>query len=121
MMSRTDTTYFAKGTDYSAISLPYGDGTVNMYFVMPSSGTSIDSFIKTLDVNKFNEIKQNLQPRSYFSIRIPKYKMEYGTKSLKNILIDLGMADSFGSSANFSGIANGLYVDDVLQGNYRRK
>lgn len=116
MMSATDTIEFGKGTDYSAIRLPYGAGRVSMYCILPAEGLALDKFISDLSVAKFNEIKQSLSPRKNFSVKLPKFKMEYGVKSLETVLNTLGINKAFTpSQADFTGITDAtLWVEDVL-------
>ncbi|HYH03962.1 MAG TPA: serpin family protein [Bacillota bacterium] len=115
MMQANNTVEFGKGTDYSAIRLPYGTKKISMYCILPAQSLSIDSFIAGLNVAKFNEIKQSLVSREYFSVKLPKFKMAYGAQSLKTALNTLGMTKAFDSQADFSGITTApIYVDDVL-------
>jgi serine protease inhibitor len=116
MMHSNTAAEFGKGTDYSAIRLPYGKQQISMYCVLPAEGLAIDSFISGLTVDKFNEIKRSLSARTFFDVRLPKLKMAYGAKSLKTVLNRLGMDKAFNfGQADFSGISNEpLWVDDVL-------
>jgi serpin B len=116
MMRKKDTTLFGRGDDYVAVSLPYGEEKVSMYCVMPNKDVHIDNFIENLNEEKFAEIKDSLKKRGDFSVNIPKFKMEYGKKSLKNILKNMGMKDSFeAGKADFSGISDeDIFVSDVL-------
>jgi serine protease inhibitor len=116
MMYSNTAADFGKGTDYSAIRLPYGKQQISMYCVLPAEGLAIDNFISGLTVDKFNEIKRSLSARSFFDVKLPKFKMAYGAKSLKTVLNRLGMNKAFNfGQADFSGISNEpLWVDDVL-------
>jgi serine protease inhibitor len=116
MMQSNDTTEFGKGADYSAIRLPYGNKRISMYCILPAEGLSIDSFISSLNVNKFNEIRRSLTARPYFNVKLPKLKLTYGAKSLVTDLNRLGMNKAFDSAqADFSGISNEpLWVEDIL-------
>ncbi|MEN8905484.1 MAG: serpin family protein [Clostridiales bacterium] len=115
MMMKYDDIEFSKGEDYSAVKLPYGEEKVSMYCVLPTKETSIDTFIQTLTMDKFTEIKDNLTLKSHFYLGLPKFKMEYGTKSIKKQLRDMGMSSAFSLIADFSGISdNSILVSDVL-------
>jgi serine protease inhibitor len=107
---------FGKGTDYSVIRLPYGEKKVSMYCILPAKGLTIENFITGLSVDKFNEIKQSLSTRNFFSVKLPKFKMAYGAISLETGLNRLGMIQAFDPGrADFSGITDGrIWVDDVL-------
>jgi serpin B len=45
---------------------------------------------------------------------MPKYKMEYGVKLLNDALKALGMELAFTPMAEFSGIAEGIFISRVL-------
>jgi serine protease inhibitor len=116
MMHAEGIAEFGKGTNYSAVRLPYGKEKISMYCILPAKGESIDSFISGLSMDKFNEIKQSLSAWNGFSVKLPKFKMTYGTKRLKTVLRTLGMNQAFNAAqADFSGItAEPVWVDDVL-------
>jgi serpin B len=85
-----------------------------MYCILPAQGLSVDQLISGLSVAKFNEIKQSLSNRDNFDVYLPKFKMTYGVKSLVTALKTLGMIKAFNAEADFSGIADSIYVSDVL-------
>jgi serine protease inhibitor len=116
MMHAARLTEFGKGTDYSAVRLPYGEERVSMYCILPAQGLSVDQLISGLSVAKFNEIKQSLSKRYDFNVYLPKFKMTYGVKRLKTTLKTLGMNQAFDAwQADFSGITTEpLWVEDVL-------
>jgi serine protease inhibitor len=116
MMQAYRTIEFGKGTDYSVIRLPYGEKKVSMYCILPAKGLTIENLITGLSVDKFNEIKQSLSTRNFFSVKLPKFKMAYGAISLETGLNRLGMIQAFDPGrADFSGITDGrIWVDDVL-------
>jgi serine protease inhibitor len=116
MMHAARLTEFGKGTDYSAVRLPYGEERVSMYCILPAQGLSVDQLISGLSVAKFNEIKQSLSKWNDFNVYLPKFKMTYGVKRLKTTLKTLGMNQAFDAwQADFSGITTEpLWVEDVL-------
>jgi serine protease inhibitor len=116
MMHAVRATEYGKGTDYSAIRLPYGEKKVSMYWILPTPGLSVNDFISGLSVAKFNEIKQSLTNWNNFHVYVPKFKMTYGVKSLKDMLQIMGIKQAFAAGqADFSGISpQPFWVDDVL-------
>jgi len=64
--------------------------------------------------DKWNEILDNITETDDVNLQIPKFKLEYGIKSLKDSLSSLGMEEAFEDRADFSGIREGLYIDEVL-------
>jgi serine protease inhibitor len=115
MMVKYDDVEVARGSDYTVVRLPYGEEKVGMYCILPSEGTYIDTFIQTLTLDKFNDMKNRLVLREDFYIGLPKFKMEYGVKSIKKQLSDMGMNKMFTTSAEFPGITDeSVLVSDVL-------
>lgn len=109
MMTREDQypSYYA--ADFTAISLPYGNGRVSMYIFLPSQNSSLDQFLEDLNAENWqNWIAQFSEQKIW--LQIPKYKFEYKT-NLKNVLSTLGMGIAFDESlANF----NRMVSDDVI-------
>jgi serpin B len=109
--------YYAEDS-FSAIKLPYGKEKMSMYIILPDKEASIDTVIESLNVDKWNSIKDLFVTREV-SLTIPKYKMEYGIKSLKDALTALGMGVAFDLEiADFSGIykpdETPCWISDVL-------
>lgn len=105
---------FGSGTGYKAVRLPYGDGKIAMYCILPDEGAGINDFINTLDSSKWNAIKQSIKKSNDLELTLPRFKVEYGTKSLQKALSAMGMDEAFKTSADFSGIAPKLFMSDVL-------
>jgi len=114
MMSRTDDYEYAKGKGYKAIRLPYGKDKTSMHVVLPDEGVDINEFIENMTPEQWNDIKTSLKKTSGVQLKLPKFKLEYGIKSLSGSLKDLGMEKAFASNADFCGIREGIYIDDVL-------
>ncbi|WP_346897307.1 serpin family protein [Clostridium sp. UBA7503] len=110
-----DKTFYGEKNDFKAIKMPYDNGKVSMYAVLPKEGLNIDNFINNLDMNKWNSIKKSIgKEQEAVNVSFPKFEMEYGTKELKGPLMDLGMKDIFSDRANLSGIRENIYVSSVL-------
>jgi len=115
MMERKDTIEYGAKEDFKVVRLPYGKGTTSMYCVLPAKDVSINDFIKTLDVNKWEEIKNSISKAENVTLNIPRFKIAYGTKELRDCLIAMGMEEAFTERADFSGISEGLlFIDSVI-------
>lgn len=115
MMERMDRIEYGQKEDFKAVRLPYGEGKTSMYCILPSEDISINDFIKTLDADKWQEIRQSVSEVGDVLLNIPRFKMEYESKDLKEFLISMGMEEAFLEEADFSGISDeGLYIDSVL-------
>lgn len=114
MMSRTGSYEYAKGKGFKAIRLPYGKDKTSMHVVLPDEGVDINEFIEKMAPEQWNNIKSSLKKTSDVQLKLPKFKLEYGIKSLSDSLKVLGMEKAFAADADFSGIREGVYINDVL-------
>lgn len=112
MMQRVGKIEYCTTDDYQAVRLPYGNKKTGMVVILPNS--DINEFIKNIDSNSWNKLLSQLKPVSDLNLQLPKFKMEYGIKELKKSLSELGMGIIFTDSADFSGIAEGLFINKVM-------
>ncbi|HQD51075.1 MAG TPA: serpin family protein, partial [Defluviitaleaceae bacterium] len=104
MMSKKDEIEYGEGDDFKVVRLPYGEEKVSMYCILPAENIPINDFIKELDSNKWEEIKNSVYARKDLYLNIPRFKIEYGIKNLNNCLIAMGMEEAFlQDKADFSG------------------
>jgi len=114
MMSRFGKVYYGANEDYKTVKLPYGDEKISMYFILPEDNENINDFIENMDLNKFSEIRNNINEMDDVILQIPKYKLEYGIKNLNNALINMGMGSAFDERADFSKIREDIFISRVL-------
>ena len=97
-----------------ALRMPYKGETMDMVFVLPDEGETMDSFEKRLESVDFSKI--NWDGKLNVHVVIPRFKVE-STHPLMSKLKEMGAADMFSGSANLSGISSDrdLYVSEVLQ------
>lgn len=112
MMKKSESFVMAESDEYRAVSLPYGEGKVAMAVILPNG--DINEFINDFSKEKWDELLKDFRPAGNVQLQLPKFRMEYGVKELKNVLTSLGMGEIFSEYANFSRIADNLYVDSVL-------
>jgi serpin B len=92
--------------DFSVARFPYGRDKIAMYIFLPQKDVAIDGFTDKLSQSSFDYIISHLSLQRELKVRVPKFKLEYGTKRLNNVLQNLGMNIAFSpNEANFSGIA----------------
>jgi serine protease inhibitor len=118
MMSTSGNFSFYSEEDFKVARLPYGRDKIAMYIFLPSEGVSVESLLGGLNQTTFDDILSRLYPVDDLKVKLPKFKLEYGTKRLNDALIHLGMGEAFDmQTANFSGIApidqENLYIDFV--------
>ncbi|SKC68897.1 serpin family protein [Maledivibacter halophilus] len=85
-----------------------------MYLLLPNENVTMDEFINNLNKDTWHEMKESLQETKDVYVKIPRFKVEYGIKDLKNVLRQLGMEEAFSESADFSGIKEGIFISRVL-------
>jgi len=107
-----------EGDGYTAVRLPYGDGEMAMYCILPDEDTPINDFIQKLDVSVWNQIKNSIVKREDGDLYLPRFKVEYaknGNGSIMESLKALGMEKVFRDDADLSGIFEiDTCINDVL-------
>ncbi|MDR2042090.1 MAG: serpin family protein [Tannerella sp.] len=104
---------YAKTETFEIVELPYGNAAFDMTLLLPATGVSVASILETLDAAAWDDALLKLVQTS-IDIRLPRFKVEYG-RTLNGDLKTLGMTSMFGAEADFSLIADSLYVSKVLQ------
>jgi serine protease inhibitor len=112
MMNKTDKYKYAQTSEYRAIELPYGSGSVSMYCILPETG-NVNDFIATFDNSKWSEIKSKLAMAGSIHLSIPRFKIEYKPQKLNDKLKELGMEEAFSRGADFTGIADDVWISSV--------
>ena len=104
---------YIKGDGYAAVRLPYGQEKFAMYILLPGEGIDIDSIVNNMDQTKWQQMIGNFEDTD-IRLSMPKYKMEYGVKLLNDVLSDMGMGIAFGPEADFSNIADGIFISRIM-------
>ena len=117
MMFTSGNFSYYSGKNCKIARLPYGRDKVAMYIFLPDKDVSFDSFIANLNQTTHDEYMSKLKTVD-LDVRLPKFKVEYGVKQLKDVLKKLGMEIAFDRfEANFAGMAstdpNNLYIGFV--------
>lgn len=119
MMSRTGQYPVYYGENFYAINLPYGEGQMGMYIFLPNHKSDIDNFVDSINTEQWENWMEQFRERE-LQISIPKFKLEYGTKVLNDVLTSLGMGVAFDEdNADFSRMADldavggNLYITKV--------
>lgn len=119
MMSQSGQYRYLKGDDFQVVTLPYGEGRVNMYVFLPDKGTSLEQFQTKVTVENWEAWMKDLRFRfEPGTVMLPRFKIEYQTQ-LNDVLKALGMAEAFDQNvADLSRIASinqtgRLYISEV--------
>lgn len=114
MHQKFDTQYYEDETVQMA-SKPFGQGTFNMYFILPREGVTMNSVAEAFATN-FAQWCNDAR-RYEVELSLPRFKADYGT-SLKDALQTMGMHSVFTPGiADFSGITKKepIYIGNILQ------
>jgi len=118
MMLNTKLSYFNDDTTGAEMArLPYGTGRISMYVVLPPLGQPLGTYLDGINTGTLDTYFSGMTTRT-LQVEMPKLKLEYGVKDLKDALTKLGMGVAFNSSAaDLSGLAHDpgqrLYIDYV--------
>ncbi len=108
-------TYYGEGEDFRVVELPYGDGKISMYVVLPSGNKTLEDLMDTMSTEKWQKIKASIgKDKESVNLAIPSFKFEYGTKELNSALANLGMKEAFSNKANFNGIREDVFISQVM-------
>jgi serine protease inhibitor len=113
MMHQSGSYAYLQGSNFQAVSLPYGQGRFSMLIVLPNSGVSLSSFAASITPEAIGGWVGQAQ-MTQGSIALPKFTATYGV-SLPPALSSLGMGIALCSShmADFSALAPSVCVSDV--------
>mmetsp|Transcript_30574 Transcript_30574/g.43393 ORF Transcript_30574/g.43393 Transcript_30574/m.43393 type:complete len:427 (+) Transcript_30574:3-1283(+) len=112
--------YPLKGkTKVQVVKLPYGEkDEFNAVVMLPSEDGTIDQIISELTPHLWNSWNKGLMLDD-IGLSMPRFKLEYGVKSLKSALNKMGLRAVFESQSDDPQLLNmtpekDAYLDDVL-------
>jgi serpin B len=100
------------------LELPYKGNEISMVVILPMEIEGIKELENTITAEKLNDLMSEMEPTKV-DLYFPKFKIDWGTFSLNDALIALGMPDAFDRGekpADFSGIngKGGIWISDVF-------
>lgn len=116
LMALTESLPYMETDRFQAISLPYGEGGLNMNVFLPSESSSLDEFSTSLTAGKLEEWSGEFS-KEEVSLKLPAFQLEYKSE-LKESLKTLGMESAFDNRANLSKLVQEnvrLKISSVLQ------
>jgi serpin B len=113
MMRQTESFGYTEGDDYQAVELPYDGGELSMVILLPDSG-EFSGFESSLDFEKLQGIIDDISYQE-IALTMPKFEFE-SSFDLKQTLSEMGMANAFSDSADFSGMTGKreLFIAEVV-------
>lgn len=118
MMSAEIDCSMVRGQDWSLLELDYEDHEVSMVIVMPEGDRTLEELEAMLVNDGLNDLLASSGERE-IQVRMPSFEFRYSF-SVRDALVALGMTDAFDFSADFGGIAEDVFIDDVLHEAYVR-
>lgn len=104
--------------NFQAVSLPYGDGEMNMHVFLPAEDSSLAEFKTAMNEEKWAGWLTAFEPK-LGTVMLPKFKMEYEVM-LNDTLKSLGMQTAFSSVdlSNMFETSSGLFISEIIQKSY---
>jgi serpin B len=104
-MRREGTMRWARGTGFTAVDLPYGNGAFSMTVILPDSGRTADALATSLDAKAWDALVASLH-ETRVELALPKFTMKYEDE-WTDVLSTLGMPTAFTDAADFSRMVQG--------------
>ncbi|RNF41212.1 hypothetical protein EEX84_02370 [Planococcus salinus] len=117
MTLRSELSYL-ETKNFQAVSLPYGEGEMNMHVFLPAEDSSLDKFKASMSEEKWAAWLTEFKAKEG-TVMLPKFELEYEV-NLNNTLQRLGMETAF-SSVDLSNMfeeSSGLFISEVKQKSY---
>ena len=110
MMLTSEHLDYREGGGYQAVRLPYEGNNLSMYIFLPDVHTTPETILGKLSGHGWQRVTKSGFSSQHVNFVLPKFKVEYSVE-LGQPLQALGMKAAFSaSSADFSGIAPGLFI-----------
>ncbi len=116
MMALSEDLAYVESKDYEAVSLPYGEGEIEMNIFLPKEDRSVDEIIDLALNLDWQAWRESLSIQAG-NIYLPSFELEYES-SLISALQQLGIEKAFGGHAEFPFMIeenNDLQIGDVKQ------
>lgn len=115
MMHRNGKYEYTSNETYSAVRIPYGDGTFSMLVLLPNEGKSIDDILDKVDAQSVSLMGRSMG-EYLVDLKLPKFTTEVEIP-LNEIVSSLGAPSMFvASDADFSRMADGdIFISKMLQ------
>ncbi|MEO0025944.1 MAG: serpin family protein [candidate division WOR-3 bacterium] len=114
MMHRSGKFSYFAGAGFEAVEMPYGQGKISMFLLLPEEKTGLPALLKQLTPENWSAWRARFASRQG-EIALPRFRIEY-EQSLKPALSQLGMGLAFDlNRADFSAMCSQprLAIGDV--------
>lgn len=115
MMHRSDEYDYFSNDTYSAVEMPYGNGSFSMMVLLPNADKSIDEMLKQVTVDGLREMRSQKMENCVVDLKLPRFSTALSLP-LNDVISKLGAPTMFTGSADFSKFADGnLAISKMLQ------
>ena len=109
--------YLQSETAQGAV-LPYDDGRLAFFALMPEEGTELEGWLNSLDGDAFTQLLESRRDTEFLTLALPKFEAEWSGQ-LQDILSALGLDLAFDDTglADFSLLGdnpNGYFLSQVI-------
>lgn len=120
-MSMNDRFRYYGDDRFRAVALPYGEGRISLYVLLPAKEVGLDGLLTHLTPERWAELMTRM-PAQEGIVELPKVKLAYNTK-LNDAVKALGMERALTpGQADFSGLFEGhgtdLYISNIIHKTY---
>ncbi len=120
MYNGTEDELVIDSDDYIGTVLPYSDGSLSFVALLPKDESlSTEALMDKISADGgFAAVGESAEYR-YTRLYLPTFDIRYAS-SLNDLFISMGLGSAFGESADFTGIAEGIMIGNVLQNAHLR-
>lgn len=112
MMHQETSLELVDGEKYTALRVPYANGSFAMTILLPDEGIAVDDVIGELNSDEWNKIRTE-QPKQNMKLFLPRFKIECNYDLIPT-LNELGMKEAFSSPKGFGNISDQeIFISDV--------
>lgn len=113
IMKQTGDFRYAGFKDVQVLELPYSDTRIKLLIFLPRDKDGLKKLEDKINIDRYNKTLKSLKE---FEVTVSLPQFTYDSKfELSDVLKEMGMGQAFSPyAADFSGIAEGLYIFKVL-------
>ena len=116
MMHLEEKFRYYEDEELQIVELPYKGDELSMVVILPQETNGVKKVEDMLTAERLGALLSKMKAEK-IELILPKFKMTWGSFSLNDVLIELGMPDAFDEmKADFSGIngKGGIWIDNVF-------
>ena len=113
-LSGKNMSYLADKDGITALAVPYSDGNLEMDIMMSADESkTINDVFDPAKADEILDELDNADEAKLGTFRLPKFSMDAKFNNLSEIFKSWGMDAAFSDSADFTGLADKMYISDI--------